>query len=225
MILNLKTIKKVYVNLDRDIERKNKFENTLKQLQYTNYERFSAILLPKEKAFNHGCSQSHYNLMTQYQNNLPLFLLEDDAKNTTWYDEYVEDGEIEVPDDADIIYLGYSTGGDWNTIGTNFTPKYYNDKWMLLKHCLGTHAIIFVNHIEKFIENSKSTIDKKIPLDVGYAKEVLPYLKVYAPTKSLFFQWDKCWPTTNVICEPLNKRWISYNLNNEINYTRNYNYE
>ena len=92
MILNLKTIKKVYVNLDRDTERRNRFENTLKHLQYTNYERFSARLLPKIRDFNHGCSQSHHDLMKQYQNNLPLFLLEDDAKNTIWYDEYVKDG-------------------------------------------------------------------------------------------------------------------------------------
>lgn len=222
MILNLKTIKKVYVNLDRDVERRNRFENTLKELQYTNYERFSARLLPKIRDFNHGCSQSHHDLMKQYQNNLPLFLLEDDAKNTIWYDEYVKDGEIEVPDDADVIYLGYSTGGDWNTIGTNFTPNHYNDKWMLLKHCLGTHAIIFINNIEMFIENSKSTINRKIPLDVGYAKEILPHLRVYAPIKSLFYQWDKCWPTTNVLVDTIKKQWISHKENGSINFIRDY---
>jgi len=64
MIIDLQNIKKVYINLDRDQERKSKFEHTLNELHYTNYERFSARLLPKQKAFNHGCSQSHLDLMS-----------------------------------------------------------------------------------------------------------------------------------------------------------------
>ena len=43
--------------------------------------------------------------------------------------------------------------------------------------------------------------------------------------KSLFFQWDKCWPTTNVNCDLTNKTWTSYNLNNTINFVRHYTYE
>lgn len=223
MILDLKTIKKVYINLDRDIERKNRFETTLKELEYVNYERFSARQLKKIRAFNHGCSQSHYDLMKLYKDNLPLFVMEDDAKHTIWYGEYIRDGKIEVPDDADVIYMGYSTGGDWKTIGVNFTPIHVNEKWMRLKHCLGTHAIIFLNNsITKFIENAEKTIQNQIPLDVGYAKDVLPLLKVYAPTKSLFLQWDKCWPTTNVTCEPLKNTWTSHTLDNEINFVREY---
>jgi hypothetical protein len=226
MIIDLQNIKKVYINLDRDVERKNRFENTLKELGYNNCNRFSARELRKIRAFNHGCSQSHHDLMEQYKENIPLFILEDDAKNTIWYDEYVIDGKIEVPDDADVLYLGYSTGGDWNTIGVNFLPLPVNEKWMRLQHCLGTHAMIFLNNsIQKFIENSKDTINKQIPLDVGYAKDVLPKLNVYAPIKSLFFQWDKCWPTTNVNCDPTNKTWTSYNLNNTINFIRHYTYE
>lgn len=223
MLINLKTIKKVYINLDSDFERRNKFETSIKDLGYINYERFSARRLKKIKAFNHGCSQSHYDLMKLYENNLPLFVMEDDAKNTIWYNEYVNDNKIEIPDDADVIYMGYSTGGDWNSIGIDFTPIYVNEKWMRLKHCLGTHAIIFLNNsIQKFIQNAEKTIKNEIPLDVGYAKDVLPFLNVYAPTKSLFFQWDKCWPTTNVTCQPSINTWTSYTLDNKINFTREY---
>ena len=222
MIIDLQNIKKVYINLDRDTERKSRFEHTLNELHYTNYERFSARLLPKKRAFNHGCSQSHLDLMSMNRTTSPLFVMEDDARNTMWYNEYVTDGKIEVPDDADVLYLGYSTGGDWNTIGTDFTPQPYDNKWMRLKHCLGTHAIIFINHIDKFIENSKSTIERKIPLDVGYAKEVLSTIKVYAPLKSLFYQWDKCWPTTNVIVNPENNEWVSYKEDGSVNMTRKY---
>lgn len=223
MIIDLKTIKKVYINLDKDVERKNKFEKILKKLNYINYERFSARELKKIKAFNHGCSKSHYDLMIQYKNTLPLLLLEDDIAPTKWYNEYVIDNKIEIPDDADAVYLGYSTGGDWKTIGIDFVPINYDDKWILLKHCLATHAILFLNNsINKFIENCELTIKNKIPLDVGYAKEVLPFLKVYAPKKALFYQWDKCWPTTNVIVDTNLKKWISYKQDGIINFERNY---
>lgn len=223
MLINLKNIQKVYINLDKHTERNTKFKNTITELGYSNVERFSARLLPKIKAFNHGCSQSHYDLMKIYENNLPLFVLEDDAKQTVWYDEYVIDGKIEIPDDSDVIYIGYSTGGDLKNIGVDFAPIHENEKWMKLKHCLGTHAIIFLNNsIKAFIKNAETTIQNQIPLDVGYAKDVLPFLNVYAPTKSLFFQWDKCWPTTNVICEPLINTWTSYTLDNKINFVRKY---
>lgn len=221
MIINLKTIKKVYINLDRDIQRKNQFEISLNELGYENYERFSARLLPKQRAFNHGCSQSHLDLMKQYKNNLPLFVLEDDAKKTEWYSEYVnDDGKLEIPDDADAIYVGYSTGGCWKTIGVDFYPEHYNKKWMRLKHCLATHAIIFLKNIDAFISNAEYTIKNKIPLDVGYAKEVLPMLRIYAPTKPLFYQWDKCWPTTNVNVDTEKKEWISYKEDGSINMIR-----
>jgi hypothetical protein len=223
MIIDLKTIKKVYINLDKDVNRQQRFENTLRELNYTNYERFSARLLPKIRDFNHGCSQSHFDLMTEHKDNLPLFVMEDDAKQTIWYNEYVNDGKIVIPDDADAIYLGFSTAGSWKELGVDFYVEPLNEKWIRLKHCLGTHAILFLNDkINTFIENSKSTIQRKVPLDIGYAKEVLPNLKIYAPTKSLFYQWDKCWITTNTIVDAHNKTWTSYKEDGSINFIRTY---
>jgi hypothetical protein len=224
MLIDLKNIKKVYINLDIDVNRNNKFKNTISQLSYVNVDKFSARSLPKIRDFNHGCSQSHYDLMNEYSNILPLFVLEDDACPTEWYNEYVINGVIDVPDDADAIYLGYSTGGDFDRLKVDFYPEYYNEKWLKLKHCLGTHAILFLKNINCFIDNANHTIQNKIPLDIGYAMNVLPKLKVYAPTKSLFYQWDKCWPTTNVICDVKNKKWTSYKPNGEINFTREWKY-
>ena len=224
MIINLKTIKKVYINLDRDVDRKVKFEKTLSDLNYTNTSRFSARLLPKIRDFNHGCSQSHHDLMRENLQNLPLFVMEDDARNTKWYDEYVQDGQIEIPNDADVVYLGFSTAGCWKNLGVNFYAEPYNDKWVKLKHCLGTHAMVFLNNnaLNCFIENSKSTIQRKIPLDIGYAKEVIPNLKVYAPIKSLFYQWDKCWITTNTTIDTKLKQWTSFKEDGSVNFIRDY---
>ena len=227
MNINLKTIKKVYINLDERIDRRNKIEESFKKLNYVNYERFSAIRLPKQKkAFNIGCSQSHHNLMEKYKDNIPLFLLEDDAIPTLWYDEMVTDGILEVPDNADAIYAGISAGGDWEKIGVNFCAENYNDRWLKLKHCLGTHAIIFLNdNINKFIENSASSIQRKLPLDVAYALEIIPNLNIYAPKKPLFYQWDICWITSNINVIPEKNEWISFNPNGDINTIRKYSCE
>ena len=224
MLIDLKNIKKVYINLDKDVERNNKFKNTILELGYVNVDRFSARLLPKIRDFNHGCSQSHHDLMTQYRGSLPLFLMEDDAKPTKWYSEYVINGMIEVPDDADVVYIGFSTAGCWKNLGVDFCAEPYDDKWMKLKHCLGTHSMIFLNTnaLEEFINNSKSTIERKIPLDIGYAKEVLPNLKIYAPIKSLFYQWDKCWVTTNTTVNTQAHEWTSYKEDGSLNFVRNY---
>ena len=45
-------------------------------------------------------------------------------------------------------------------------------------------------------------------------------LKIYAPTKPLFYQWDKCWPTTNVNVDTTLEQWISYKEDGSINMIR-----
>jgi hypothetical protein len=223
MLIDLKTIDKVYINLDRDAERRSLFEAQLASLDYSNIERFSACVLPKQGDFNHGCSQSHLTVMQANRNRVPFFLLEDDARATRWYDEYVSDGKIEVPDDADVVYIGFSAAGSWKELGVDFYCEPHDDKWVRLKHCLGTHSIIFLNSsIDVFISNARYSIKRKIPLDVSYAKTAIPNVKVYAPRKSLFYQWDKCWISTNVTIDTDHQEWISYKENGNVNFRRKY---
>ena len=221
MKINLKTIKKVYINLDGDNERNNDICNFFNSLNYSNYERFGGARLKKQaRCFNIGCSTSHNQLMKKYKDHVPFILFEDDCKPTQWYNEYVVDGEIEVPDDADVIYLGYSTAGHhaW------FRGQPINDKWFLLESCMATHAMIFLNKnaIETYIENSTATIKEKIALDVGYARDILTpkKLKIYAPKKVLFYQNNGCVITTHVTVDFDNNNWTSYNHNNTVNFNR-----
>lgn len=218
MIIDLKTIKKVYINLSSNLNRRKEFENVMHQLNYENYERFDAINLPKQKdCFNAGCSASHNTLMKQYKNQVPFLLFEDDAAPTQWYGEYVNGGLIEIPDDADVVYLGYSMAGHdvW------FKGESINDKWMRLKSCMATHAILFINNkIQEFISNSDKTIQQKEALDIGYARDVLSTLKVYAPKKVLFYQANGCVITTHVIVQPELNKWQSYNHDGTLNFAR-----
>jgi hypothetical protein len=218
MIIDLKTIKKVYINLVKDVQKNRNIQEYFTNLGYSNYERFDAISLPKQKnCFNAGCSASHNTLMKRYRENVPFVLFEDDCKPTQWYSQYVVDGKIDVPDDADAVYLGYSTAGHdvW------FRGESINDKWMRLKSCMATHSILFLNNkIDVFINNSDKTIREKEALDIGYAKEVLNNIKVYAPKKVLFYQNNGCVITTHVTAEPELNKWSSYNHDGSLNFDR-----
>lgn len=218
MIINLKTIKKVYINLKRDANKNQDIISYMNSLEYKNYERFDAISLPKEKnCFNAGCSASHNKLMKQYKNEIPFLLLEDDCKPSKWYDEYVSDGMIDVPDDSDVVYLGYSTAGHHHW----FRANSINEKWIQLKSCMATHAMLFLNNsIDVFIKNSDKTIAEKEALDMGYAKEVMNKVKIYAPKKVLFYQNNNCAITTHVTTEPELNKWSSYNHDGSLNFDR-----
>ncbi len=218
MIVDLRTIKKAYINLARDVVKNNNIRQYMNELGYSNYERFDAISLPKQKnCFNAGCSASHNTVMKKYRNSVPFLLLEDDCKPTKWYSEYVVDGKIEVPDDADVVYLGYSTAGhhQW------FRGESINDKWMRLKSCMATHAMLFLNDkINVFIQNSDKSIREKEALDMAYAKDVISNVKVYAPKKVVFYQNNGCVITTHVTAEPELNKWSSYNHDGTLNFDR-----
>ena len=218
MKINLKTIKKVYINLDNQTQNKKNIEKHFSVLNYENFERFSGVLLPKKRGFNPGCTTSHNRAMKAHRNNIPLLLMEDDCRPTVWYSDYVNDGMLEIPDDSDAVYLGFSMANHT----TFFKASSINEKWMRVESVLATHAILFLNNsIDKFIENSDSTLTSMVPLDNGYATDVLPKLKVYAPKKAIFFQDNHCFETTNIVVEPELNKWISYKTNNTINYERN----
>lgn len=218
MRVDLRTIKKAYINLNKDVTNNKNIVNTFSSLGYTNYERFSAVSMPKERnAFNPGCSHSHNKAMKTHRQSIPLLLMEDDCKDTSWYSEYVIDGVLEVPEDADVVYLGYSMA--WHS--KVFKAQSINDKWMRVYGVLATHAILFLNDsIDKFIENSEQTINNKTPLDSGYASDVLPKLRVYAPKKVLFYQNNGCVITTHASVEPELNTWSSYNHDGTLNFDR-----
>lgn len=217
MQLDLKTIKKVYINLDSATKNKQNIEFDFVNLGYSNYERFPAVYAKKTRGWSEGCTRSHNLAMQKYKENIPLLLMEDDCKSSCWYSEYVKDGILTIPDDADAIYLGYSTA--WHS--KYFKANSIDDKWMRLEGALATHAILFLNNtIDFFIENSEKTLNKKYPLDCGYAEDVLPKIKVYAPKKVIFFQNNECSRTTNVIVDPEKNNWISHKANGVIDFSR-----
>jgi hypothetical protein len=219
MIVDIQNVKKVYINLKTDTARNDKFISSMKTLNYTNYQRFDAIRLPKQRGcFNVGCSTSHNVAMKENVNSVPFVLFEDDAGPTNWYNNYVINGKLTIPEDSDAVYLGYSMAGhkEW------FKAHSIDDKWMQVTSCMATHAILFVTErgLRAFIENSDKTIMDKKPLDIGYASGVLPNIKVYAPKQAIFYQTNGCVITTNVNVNLEGNVWKTFNHDNSLNFER-----
>lgn len=121
MNINLKDIKIVYCGQPKII-----------------YNQFNYIYTQKVIGLSHdkGCAKCHFNsIIEALKIDGPVLLLQDDAYKTQWFNYQIKD----IPEDADILYLGYSTyhGTMQNQI--------IDDNYSKLTRGIGaTHAILFL---------------------------------------------------------------------------------
>lgn len=132
-----------------------------------------------------GCAISTVNM---YKSVLPPVLcLEDDCRLTENYND-----ELEIPDDADAVYLGTSVWGvtngqsDWG----NFTIKKHSDKFYKIEGMCSTHAVLFLNnnflgHINKIGESYN--MESTVPFDYLMCQEQIKF-NVYGVAKPMFYQ-------------------------------------
>jgi hypothetical protein len=153
MIIELNKVPTFYINLDKDIEKRKNVEYILNKLNFKNFKRVAAFEPKIDKFVNkrknlgnvYGCSLSHeYALVL---NAAPFIVLEDDVEVL----EYVN--EIEVPDDADAVYLGNMAWGLVDGAGFPNSLIYekvegYQDLYRVF-NLLGTHAILYLS--EKYV--------------------------------------------------------------------------
>lgn len=140
-----------------------------------------------------GCTLSHLKTLEMIKDiDEPVLVLEDDIRETEWYDT-----KIVIPDDTDGYYAGTCLNGihpDWMLMGPN--EGCCADPVMLEEHdhcyrihgMLTTHAILYVSkrYKQNCYELLKRTNASKI-LDVLFASEMKNY-KVYAHKEPLFYQ-------------------------------------
>ena len=74
MNLDLREIPAVYINLDRDVEKKEKIESSLKELGFKNIIRLSGVEHDDGKV---GCAISHALAMEEVEP--PFIVFEDDC--------------------------------------------------------------------------------------------------------------------------------------------------
>lgn len=190
MKLDLREIPVYYVNLDEQDEKRKCTENLLKNNGFKYVERFSAIKHESGRII--GCARSHYEILKK---NIkpPFIILEDDC---------VLNGDflhcMEVPDNADALYLGISHWGRYlNHSGPYVHYEKITDELVKIYNMLTTHAILYLSEEYK-------NICKRIAyyygymiedhVDIGFA-EIQKFFNVYALDNPLFVQYE--WKVTS----------------------------
>ena len=104
MKIDLRKIPAVYMNLEQHTEKNDNMQQMLKDCGFENIIRMEGVPRPDKPVA--GCSAAHFKGLQEVDP--PFILFEDDCVVKNFRHE------IEVPDDADGVYLGISSWGRMN---------------------------------------------------------------------------------------------------------------
>lgn len=186
MKINLTETKTYYINLPHHTEKNEKIVKMLDGLGFKDYERLDGSIYPENPVA--GCSRAHYHSIQPEK--VPFLLLEDDAylMDNGWRGD-----EIEVPDDADAVYLGTSTWGRMNGHNGEYIQYDFVDGYpglLRVYNMLATHAILYLS-------SEYASMIKRAAYHTGYViedyndtsfAELQRYFKVYSFDYPMFAQ-------------------------------------
>lgn len=172
MEISLKDLKVAYINLEEYPNKNQTMINMLTQSELDFFrvegersDEYDPISIAHVKALDAGAD----------------VILEDDCLPTSYYRD-----TFEVPDDADVVFLGISTG----TTGVH-TPKYekISDDIYKLNDMTTVHAVLYVTEAGKqWLRNAHDvTAEEKIGFDMATAK-LMPTVNVYGLNRPLWYQ-------------------------------------
>ena len=180
MNLELKDIPAIYINLEKDVDKNESMKTMLNDCGFKNIIRVDAEYTPDNPLA--GCSLSHYNAL--HEIDPPFIVFEDDCKVKNF------SSSINIPDDADAVYLGISSWGRMNSHSGPFVQcenlrggllRIYN---MLSAHCVLYLDEEYTSLCRRISYNSYETAQHQ---DIGFA-EIQRYYNVYAFDEPLFYQ-------------------------------------
>ena len=105
MNLDLREIPVLYINMDREVEKRNRIETYIDQLGFKNKIRIAGVVHPD--GARAGCALAQHNALLEIDP--PFIILEDDATPLNF------NPIISIPDDSDAFYLGISSWGRMNS--------------------------------------------------------------------------------------------------------------
>jgi hypothetical protein len=196
MKIELTSIPSFYINIKKDYQRNNNFLDWNSKLKFTNVSRISGTYsIP----YYTGLATSFVNAVKSgIQTKQNFIIFEDDAEPTKHF-KY----EIEIPDDADAVYLGVSPWGFLDLGTSSYDSAVFNgalfesvDKFMdvfRVKNTLSCHAILYIS--QKYAIASLASFKKAAKLqvhsDIQINKDKLfDKYNVYA-VGPFFYQNDK----------------------------------
>ena len=190
MKINLLNLPVFYINLKKDKQKSIETVEVLKSLGFTNINRFDAILGETKKE---GCAKSHQALLKELDIDGPFIVFEDDIESNGSFNPV-----IEVPDDADAVYLGISAYSLDNGItGQSLVADKIDDNLYRIYNMLAAHAILYLNKdYYKFLAKAIQAMINADRNQDNARAETMKYFNVYAFRHPFFYQGDKHKPVT-----------------------------
>lgn len=190
MKISLLDLPAYYINISD--EKSIAMEHTLRSLGFKEIIRFPGV---EESPKKNGIAKSHRNILSHLsKNNLPAIVFEDDVS----VNKFVND--INVPDNADALYLGNSCFGLYNGIGRRqIAIKRFDQENFKIYNMLAAHAIVYLN--KDYVDFLIKAIDFNISIQTNQDKaraETMKYWNVYARKEPMFYQNGSHKPVTNI---------------------------
>lgn len=185
MKINLLDIPVFYINMSKDGHKRIHIQRQLEDLGFKNITRIDAV----EDKVNGRVGLSKSQLKALSQVSAPFIVLEDDA------DPNAFSPVIEVPDDADAVYLGNSQWG-MQSSHAGFYLKYKKVKGypdiLRIYNMLSSHAILYLN--QEYVKMCQRTTKYcaevyPMPMDVPFAM-IQRFFNIYALNNPAFVQKD-----------------------------------
>jgi hypothetical protein len=185
MKIDITKIPVLYINMKKDVHKKEYIEAQLKRLGFKDVRRIDAV--EDKDNGKVGLSKSQHKSLSQIP--APFIILEDDA------DPKHFEKEIEVPDNAHAVYLGNSQWGFMQS-NSGFYLKYKPVKGMRhlskIYNMLSSHAILYLD--DEYVRMCQKTTrycaeEYPMPMDVPFAM-IQRFFNIYVLNKPMFVQKD-----------------------------------
>lgn len=181
MKIDLKKIPAVYMNLEQHEEKNESMKSLLSKCGFETIIRVEGCYRPSNPPA--GCAGAHYNGLREIDP--PFVLFEDDCLLHNFKTT------IEVPDDADAVYLGVSQWARYLSFSGPFVHyKKINDDLVRVYNMLGGHSILYLTEeYVKMCQRISYHASKVIGYnqDPGFA-EVQKYFNIYSVNDPFFKQ-------------------------------------
>jgi hypothetical protein len=181
MKIDLRKVPAVYMNLKQHTEKSEQMQNLLKECGFETIIRTEGAYKPHNPPA--GCAGAHYNGLSEID--APFILFEDDCLLHNFKPV------IEVPDDADAVYLGTSQWARYFSFSGPFVHyDIVDDQIVRVYNMLGGHSILYltkdyVRMCQRISHHASEIIGYN--QDPGFA-EVQKYFNIYSVNDPFFKQ-------------------------------------
>lgn len=181
MKIDLRKVPAVYMNLKQHTEKNEQMQSLLKECGFETIIRVEGPYRPDNPPA--GCAGAHYVGVSEIDP--PFVLFEDDCELHNFKPI------IEVPDDADAVYLGTSQWARyWQFSGPFVHYEKVNNEVVRVYNMLGGHSILYLSNdyvrmCQRICHHASEIIGYN--QDPGFA-EVQKYFNIYSMNDPFFKQ-------------------------------------